>query len=135
MSGADCRHQHRVYSLSPSTATMAAAGSSAPHTAPHSPAPPPGYSVTLRPRFVTFGGQPPSVHMFTYEHVTSASRYRVRPRLVCGSEASSAEATHAGLASVRLEVRALGHWRLEHAARTRREAARARVSSLMVTIV
>ena len=62
-------------------------------------------------------------------------RYRVRPRLVCGSEASSAEATHAGLASVRLEVRALGHWRLEHAARTRREAARARVSSLMVTIV
>ena len=58
----------------------------------------------------------------------------MRPRLVCGSEASSAEATHAGLASVRLEVRP-GHWRLEHAARTRREAARARVSSLMVTIV
>ena len=57
MSGVDCRHQHRVYSLSPSTATMAAAGASAPHTAPHSPAPPPGYSVTLRPRFVTFGGQ------------------------------------------------------------------------------
>ena len=56
VSGADCRHQHRVYSLSPSTATMAAAGSSAPHTAPHSPAPPPapppGYSVTLRPRLV-----------------------------------------------------------------------------------
>ena len=71
--------------------------------------------------------------MFTFQHVTSSSGYKVRPCLVCGSEASSAEATHAGLASVRLEVR-VGHWRLEPAARTRREAARARVSSLMVTI-